>query len=157
MLHVEIRDALPADADQIASVSASAMATLRETYRPNEHALAHKQSTAQSLTRLVAVVDGQVVGSVEYKIELERVHFLSLYVHADHRRQGVATQLVAKLAKIGKQAGAKALSAYTVTQTGNCGTFEKMGFRVIYEEPSELFESDRFDTITETYLERPIA
>ncbi len=162
MLQVEIREAQSIDAEQIATVSASATATLRETYRPNARALAHKKTIADSLKQLVAVVEGAVVGTVQYKLEpgykLEngRVHFLSLDVHADFRQQGVATQLVDKLAEIGKQAGAKALSTYTVTQTGNCAIFEKMGFRVIYEEPSELFESDQFDTITETYLERPI-
>lgn len=162
MLPVEIREALPADVEQIAAVSASATATLRETYRPNARALAHKKAITDSLKQLVAVVEGAVVGLVEYKFEaghkLEhgRVHFMSLDVHADFRQRGVATQLVNKLAEIGKQAGTKVLSTYTVTQTGNCAIFEKMGFRVINEEPSELFESDQFDTITETYLERPI-
>ena len=162
MLQVEIREARPADAAQIAAVNASATSTLRETYRPNARALAHKKSIADSLTQLVAVVEGTVVGTVQYKFEaghkLEhgRVHFLSLDVQANFRRQGVATQLIDRLAEIGKQAGAKVLSTYTVTQTGNVAIFERVGFRVVCEEPSELFESDRFDTITETYLERPI-
>jgi len=156
MLDVEIRQATPADADEIAVVCASAVATLREVYRPNQKALAHKQAIAETLTRLVAVSNGRVIGAVEYSLTADRVHFLSLDVHCDYRRRGVAKQLVAELARIGKRAGAARLSTYTVTQTGNPAIFARLGFRVISEEPSAFFESDRFDTLTEAYLERPI-
>lgn len=156
MLEVRIREATPADADEIAAVCASAVATLREIYRPNQKALAYKQAIAETLTRLVAVLNGRVIGAVEYRLTSDRVHFLSLDVLPDFRRRGVAKQLVAALAGIGKSAGAARLSTYTVTQTGNPAIFERMGFHVIYEEPSELFESDCFDTVTEAYLERPI-
>jgi len=155
MLDVDVREAAPADDDGIAAVRASALATLRQTYRPNRKAVAHKQTIAETLTRLVAVLDGRVVGVVEYSIASDRVHFQSLGVHFDYRGQGVAKQLVAELARIGKSSGATRLSTYAVTQTGNPAIFERMGFHVISEEPSEFFESDRFDTITETYLERP--
>jgi ribosomal protein S18 acetylase RimI-like enzyme len=156
MVDVKVREATPADALELAAVRASAVATLRKTYRPNQKALAHKRAIAETLTCLVAVSNGRVIGAVEYRLAAGRVHFLSLDVHADDRRQGVATQLVAELARIGKDAGATRLSTYTVTQTGNPVLFERMGFRVISEEPSEFFESDRFDTLTEAYLERPI-
>jgi ribosomal protein S18 acetylase RimI-like enzyme len=156
MVDVEIREATPADAEEIAVVRASAVATLREIYRPNQKALAHKQAIAETLTRLVAVWNGRVIGAAEYSFTADRVHFLSLDVHSDYRRRGVAKQLIAELARIGKSGGATRLSTYTVTQTGNPAIFERLGFRVIYEEPSALFESDRFDPVTESYLERPI-
>jgi ribosomal protein S18 acetylase RimI-like enzyme len=156
MLDVRVREATPADADELAVVKASARATLREIYRPNQKALAHKQAIAETLTCLVAVYDGRVVGAVQYQLTSDRVHFLSLDVLSDYRRQGVAKQLVAELARIGKSAGVTRLSTYTVTQTGNPAIFERMGFRVIYEEPSDFYESDHFDILTEAYLERPI-
>ena len=156
MDEIVIREAKPADALELDEVSASAVATLRKTYRPNPRALANKQAIAETLTQLVAVADGRVVGSVQYSLKSDRVHFLSLEVHSDYRRRGIATRLVAELAEIGQRAGARTLSTYTVTQTGNCKIFERMGFRVISEEPSLFFESDRFDTVTEAYLERQI-
>jgi ribosomal protein S18 acetylase RimI-like enzyme len=156
MAEVTIRQATPADAEEIAAVSASAVATLRQTYRPNQQALAKKQEIAETLTRLVAVLNGQVVGSVDYRLDSGRMHFLSLDVLADYRRQGVARQLLAELARIGRHAGATRLATYTVTQTGNPAIFERLGFRIISEERSELFESNRFDALTEAYLERPI-
>jgi ribosomal protein S18 acetylase RimI-like enzyme len=156
MLEVEVREEMAADADDVAAVSASAIATLRETYRPNQKALANKQAIADSLTRLVAVHNGRVVGTVQYTLIDDRVHFLSLGVLAEFRRHGVTRRLIEELAKVGRLAGAAKLSTFTVTQTGNCEIFERLGFRVILEEPSDYFESDHFKTITEAYLERPI-
>jgi predicted N-acetyltransferase YhbS len=153
---VTIREATPADADEIAAVRASAVATLRKTYRPNQKALAHKQAIAPALMTLVAVLDGRVVGSVDYHLTSGRVHFLSLDVHADWRRQGVARQLVEELVRIGREAGATRLSTYAVVETGNPAIFERIGFRVISVERSNFFESDRFDVVTEAYLERAI-
>lgn len=156
MLQVEIRVATPADAEAIAVVHESAIRTLRQTYRPNLDAIAHKQSIESTLTRLVAVLNALVVGAVDYRITSECVHFLSLDVLAEYRRQGVATQLIHELERIGRRAGATRLTTYTVMQTGNCTIFERMGFQVISEEPSPDFESDSFDVITEAYLERRI-
>lgn len=102
------------------------------------------------------MVDGRVVGSVEYRVEEDRVHFLSLFVHEDFRRQAVGAQLIDELEGIGKQLGLRCLSAYTVTQTGNPEIFEQMGFDVVSEEPADFYESDRFEDLTEVYMERSI-
>ncbi len=85
------------------------------------------------------------------------MHFLSLDVHSDSRRQGVARRLLAELDAIGKKSGAIKLSTYTVTQTGNVEIFRRLNFRVVSEEPTDLFESDQHAALTETYLEREIA
>jgi ribosomal protein S18 acetylase RimI-like enzyme len=154
--NLTIRVARPEDSDGIESVKASAIATLRKTYRPNQKAIAHKQTISTSLTQLVALCSDRVIGAVEYRIEADRVHFLSLDVHLDSRRQGVARRLVAELDAIGKKSGAAKLSTYTVTQTGNVEIFRRLGFRVVSEEPTELYESDRHAALTESYLEREI-
>jgi ribosomal protein S18 acetylase RimI-like enzyme len=155
--NLTIRLARPEDADGIESVKASAIATLRKTYRPTQKAIAHKQTISTSLTQLVALCDDRVNGAVEYRIEGDRVHFLSLDVHLDSRRQGVARRLLAELDAIGKKSGAAKLSTYTVTQTGNVEIFRRLGFRVVSEEPTDLFESDQHSALTESYLEREIS
>ncbi|HEX4071762.1 MAG TPA: GNAT family N-acetyltransferase [Planctomycetaceae bacterium] len=151
-----IRASRPEDAAGIELVRASAIASLRKTYRPTQKAIAHKQAISTSLTQLVALCDGRVIGSVEYRIEGDRVHFLSLDVHLDSRRQGVARRLLAELDAIGKRRGATRLSTYTVTQTGNVELFRRLAFRVVSEEPTDLFESDQHAALTESYLEREI-
>jgi len=88
IMHVEVREAVGSDGEAMAAVEASGVATLRETYRPNRDAIAHKQSIADLLTRLVVVEDGNVVGTVEYSFESDRLHFLSLFVHSGYRPPG---------------------------------------------------------------------
>lgn len=156
-MRVVIREAIASDADALDAVRASGRATLRETYRPNQQALANKQAISAEQTTLVAEADGRVVGAIEYSVKSDRVHFLSLDVLAEYRRQGVAAQLIEELARISRSAGMTKLSTYTVVQTGNCEIFQRLGFRIVSEEPSPYFESDRFAEITEAYLERPIA
>ncbi len=151
-----VREAIDSDAQELKRVSESAIATLRETYRPMAEAIVHRQSFAAALTQLVAVVDGRVRGSVEYRVEADRVHFLSLFVHGDCRRQGVGTRLIAALEGVGRRLGLRCLSAFTVTQTGNPEIFQRMGFEIVSEEPAILYESDRFESLTEVYLERSI-
>jgi ribosomal protein S18 acetylase RimI-like enzyme len=152
-----IRRAEAHDADGIERVKASAIATLRKTYRPTQKAVSAKQTLSAELIQLVALCDDRVVGKVEYRIEGNRVHFLSLDVHSDSRRQGVARRLLAELDVIGKKQGATRLSTYTVTQTGNVEIFRRLGFRVVSEEPTDLFESDQHSALTESYLEREIS
>jgi ribosomal protein S18 acetylase RimI-like enzyme len=151
-----IRQAEAQDAAGIEWVRASAIATLRKTYRPTQKAIARKQTLSAELTELIALCDDRVVGKVEYRIEGDRLHFLSLDVHSDWRRQGVARRLLAELDAIGKRRGATRLSTYTVTQTGNVEIFRRLGFRVVSEEPTDLFESDQHSALTECYLEREI-
>jgi ribosomal protein S18 acetylase RimI-like enzyme len=155
--NLTIRPPRPEDAAGIERVRASAIATLRKTYRPTQKAISAKQTLSAELTQLVALCEDRVVGKVEYRIEGDRLHFLSLDVHSDSRRQGVARRLLAELDAIGKKSGAIKLSTYTVTQTGNVEIFRRLNFRAVSEEPTDLFESDQHAALTETYLEREIA
>ena len=151
-----VREATDSDAAELKSVSESAIATLRETYRPSAEAIARRASIVEALAQLVGVIDGKVVGSVEYRVEGDRVHFLSLFVHEDYRRRGVGRSLVDELEQIGRRLGLRCLSAYTVAQTGNPVVFQRMGFDIVSEEQADLYESDRFESLTEVYMERSI-
>ncbi|MBP85705.1 MAG: hypothetical protein CMJ64_03155 [Planctomycetaceae bacterium] len=151
-----IRIAVESDVPALESVARSAIATLRKIYRPTAKAIARKRTIVPELQQLVAVLDGQVVGSVEYRIKGDRVHFLSLFVHEDYRRQGIGKELLAELEGVGRWLGAQRLSACTVKETGNPEIFRHMGFIVLSEEPTDLYQSDKFDRLHESYMERPI-
>ena len=157
MSNITVREATPQDTIGLAEVSASARETLRQTYRPTAKALANKKRVGPTFTQLVAVQDDRVVGSVQYSIDADRVHFLSLDVLAACRRRGIARRLIEELTRIGKRAGAAKLSTYTVTQTGNVAIFERLDFQVVFEVATDFFESVQHAVLTEAYLERPIA
>ena len=132
----------------------SATATLRETYRPNQAALAHRPRVSIKRIQLVALLGNRVVGTAQYYWKEDRLHVMDLGVHIDFRRRGVAKALFAYLADIGKAHGARCLSLHTVKETGNVEIFRKLGFNPISEQRSELFESDWYASLTDVYLEK---
>ena len=129
---IVVRPAQRGDEPAIAEVSTSALATLREVYRPTPAAISRKHALAL-LPRLVAVVEEQLVGTVEYVLGEERLHLMGLFVAASHRQIGVARALVEELAKL---ADNRPLSLNTIRETGNVPIFERLGFAIVREAPA---------------------
>ncbi|MCZ6837171.1 MAG: GNAT family N-acetyltransferase [Planctomycetota bacterium] len=156
MATISIRQATTEDDGEAAAVDRSAIATLRKTYRPTRAALDEqaRRSAASAPTRLVAIVDHQVVGTVQYFHQEDRVHLLGLGVHDRFQRQGVARALVEHLMTLGREHGARCLSLHTVKETGNVMIFRKMGFDSISEGPDAYSESKDFECLTDIYMEK---
>ena len=127
-----VRPARVGDEPAIAEVSASALATLRQVYRPTPAAILRRRELAL-LPRLVALVDDQLVGTVEYALGVERLHLMGLFVAASHRQIGVARALVAELARLAHE---RPLSLNTIRETGNVPIFERLGFAIVSETPA---------------------
>jgi GNAT superfamily N-acetyltransferase len=125
--------------DELAAVTASAIATLRHTYRPTAAAIAR----ARPSRRLVAVARGEIVGTLEY----DGGHVVGLFVHADHRRRGVARALLAAL-------GPRELSLFTIRETGNVPIFVRLGFAVVREELATDYVSDVYAQLHEVHMLR---
>ena len=58
-----------------------------------ELAIAGKRRMSKSLKRLVALIDGVIVGTLQYRLDGQAVHMMGPMVHHDHRRRGVAEPL----------------------------------------------------------------
>ena len=155
MRRIEVREATPEDEEEVAAISSLATATLRETYRPKGGFRSDESAPLTSRTRLVAVMDERVVGTVRYAHEADRIHLIGLFVHPDFQRQGVARQIVAHLAVLGARRGARCLSLHAVKETGNAVIFERLGFRTVSERVDDSIESDSFAQLTDVYMERP--
>ena len=138
---ITVRDSQPEDVEAVARVDASARATLRETYRPNQKALAHKQSITRELRRLVATSGGTLVGTTRYYVDGDAMRLIGLGVHRGFRRQGVARALVAEVAERTRRLGLSVLITHTVAETGNVPVFEALGFEVQSRCPDEYSES----------------
>jgi len=154
MPEILVREPVPADQEAIAEVNALAIADLRKVYCSNHKALQNLSRISPSLTPLVATKGTSVVGTVQYRIEGDRLFLTALSVHPPQRRQGVARALVAAAAKIGKAAGIGCLAVHTVKETGNVPIFERMGFHTVQENDEDFFESDVHDVLTDVYMER---
>ena len=149
---IEIRHYRPEDAAGVAQVSASATATMRQTYRPNAKALANKARISRELMRLVAVIEGRVVGTTQYFVDDDRLRLLGLGVLPDFRRHGIARALVEALKEIARHQGTRGLAARTIRETGNVPVFERLGFHVVTEGPDEYSESARFRELSDVEL-----
>ena len=137
-------------ADQVAQRSFSAM---RQIYRPKE-VLAVRINAP--LARLVAVMQGSIVGTVSYETESDRLHLRSLAVDAAYRRRGVARALVERLSDLASDAQLRALSLYTIRQTGNVPMFERLGFHFVREESADWAASACGEDLSEVYMEKGV-
>lgn len=150
---ITIRPERTDDLASIQEVDAAARASLREIYRPSREALINKSRMGPHLRRLVAIIDGRVVGTVQYHVDGHSLGVVGLGVHPDVRRRGAARSLVRWLREIALNERADRLHLYTVKETGNVEIFEGLGFTVISEREDEFSESDRFDKLIAVEME----
>ena len=153
---IQVRPAVPDDDTAVQAVEAAATATLHEMYRPNQAALANKARLTSRLKRLVAIVDGQVAGTVRYFVENHSVRVIGLGVFPDFRRRGVARALLQFLEVAGKEEGAGRLGLFTVKQTGNAEVFTRLGFRVVAERKDEFSESDTHAALIDVEMQKQL-
>ena len=149
---ISVRDSTPDDAGPVDEVVASAIAMLRQTYRPSEKARSHKRAIAGRLHRLVAESDGAVVGTTQYVIDGSVIRIIGLGVHRDSRREGVARALVAEVADRARNRGLSAVVAHTVEETGNVRVFKALGFEVQSRCPDAYSESVKGGRLTDVRL-----
>lgn len=148
--------ATPEDAEAVTEVSDLAIAFLRKTYRPKKVTLINKPWESSLRIRWVALMHDRVVGTVQYAVEEDCIHLIGFLDHRHFQRQGVARKLVQFLKDIGRREGVRWLCLNTVKETGNVVIFERLGFEVISEGEDHKSESDRYERLTDVYMEMPI-
>lgn len=102
MTSVEIREAREDDSDSVLGCLSAAFAPYREQYTPaayadtvlDESSLRHRLRTMHVL---VAVADGEVVGTVGAAIHDDRGHLRGMAVLPGHRGAGIAAQLLSAI------------------------------------------------------------
>jgi N-acetylglutamate synthase-like GNAT family acetyltransferase len=154
---VHVRRAVPEDADAIDTVDALATATLRQTYRPTQAALAHRAQLAGKLESFVAILEDRVVGVVRCCVEGDALRVIGLGVHAECRRGGVARELLELLAALATERGLSRLSLSTIEQTGNVTIFSRLGFTVVSRAEDTFTESTRYPVLTNAEMERRLS
>jgi N-acetylglutamate synthase-like GNAT family acetyltransferase len=153
-----IREPVAADAAAIAEVRRLATAALRMFYRPRPAALARRAARATIRRQLVCEIDGRVTGTVDDEDRGDCRHICGLSVHPDFQRRGIARALLERLATDARAAGQRALSLYTIKQTGNVAIFSRLGFAALRETPDdpEIFENLTDEALVDVYMERPL-
>ena len=151
---ITVRQAEPEDKEKVDALDALATATLRKTYRPKETVRRQNGIPHSTATRLVAVAENRIIGTVMYRMEDDRVHVFRLGVHPEFRRQGIARVLLTTVEEMAGDIGVRCVSLYAVKETGNVTIFERLGFKVIREEEDQYIESDKYDKLIDVYMEK---
>jgi len=149
---ITIRPQRPEDKRDIAEVEASATATLRKTYRPNQKALMHKRNITPEIQQLVAERDGHVIGVIGYYVSHDVMHILGLGVHHTYRGCGIGSSLVKSVIVTAQDQNIPALVVQTVEETGNVPFFEALGFQVASRCADEYAESTDGRKLTDVCL-----
>lgn len=153
---ITIRTTTAADVDDAAEVFHAAFAPLRSIYRPAGEVAARQAERAREGIRLVAEVDRQVVGTVQFDSHEEHVHVIGLAVHPAFQRLGIARRLIDWIVARAPAFGHNVVVLDTIKETGNVPLFEKLGFRVFAESITSCFESDTYPELHEVKMERHV-
>jgi ribosomal protein S18 acetylase RimI-like enzyme len=73
-------------------------------------------------------------------------------VHTNYRQKGIARNLIRHIEKIGIGENATQVKLHTVKETGNVDVFRRLGFTVVAEQEDDLFESEKFERLTDVEM-----
>ncbi|HTV48810.1 MAG TPA: GNAT family N-acetyltransferase [Phycisphaerae bacterium] len=113
-------------------------------YRFVGEALARQEKRFQEGVRLAAFIDGQMVATMQYRLDARHVHLIGLAVLPEYQRRGIGRRLVEQVAILAPTLGHDTLALDTIAETGNVLIFKKWGFTVSRSEPATDCVSDRY-------------
>lgn len=154
-MEIEIRRFQASDEEGTCLVSRDAHATLRRVYRPTKSA---KPIGSDDLpfTRLVALSNGELIGTVTYEINGDSLYFGRLGVLETFRKKGVCGVIIKHLETVARDLGFQKLSCAAVEETGNAAIFKKLGFVVVAKDLTDKFESPEGHPVHEVRLEKQL-
>ena len=151
---ISVRELVPEDADGVSAIEVHMSRFLRQFYRPTQAGFANRRRISNDLTRLVAVVEGRVVGTTQYYIRCGCIHLLGLGVDERYRSRGVGRALVEHVSELAKGRNAPVVRLSTVRETGNVPIFERFGFCVAREYLDDFSIGISGDKVTNVDMER---
>ena len=155
-INLRIRKAKPDDAAHVANVFNAAFKPLRSIYCPTGDAIKHQAERAEEGTRLVAEIEGRIVGTVQFDDHKKHIHVIGLAVHPDFQRIGVARGMIEWVLLCAPTLGHSVVALDTIKETGNVLFFEKMGFQVVHEEIATWCTSDDHTRVHNITMEQRV-
>lgn len=130
---IEVRASRISDQSAVDNLIRRAFAEHRSVYIPTPEARARASSDAGTFSRVVAADhrSGAIVGTLMYRVEANRMHVRGLAVDPSRRRQGIASALIESVVAKARLANLRAVSLFTVLESGNVPIFERLGFHAV--------------------------
>ena len=156
-IQVEIREATEADRSEVVAVFENAFEIHRDVYRPVGGAAELQDERFEEGTRLVALVDGQIVGTIQCANHSGHLHLIGFAVRPEFQRMGIGRRLIEEAMRLAPEMGHGLVVLETIRETGNVGIFEKMGFEVVGEKVADWCESERYEKVHDVRMERRVS
>jgi ribosomal protein S18 acetylase RimI-like enzyme len=137
-----------------AAISEAAFAAERSIYRPTDETVARQSPCNDETTRLVADLNGQIVGTVQYDRQDQRLHLVGLATHPRFQRMGVAQAMINWIADRAGTLGSRLIVLDTIREVGAVPLFEKLGFHVVSESTTTRFVNDDGAQLHEVRMHR---
>ncbi len=132
---IQIREATASDSEKLLILKEHMYRKLDKIHRLSALGLANQArklsnsaNAPRKYTVLVALVNEEVVGTVQYYFANGILELFGLSVHEAFRRKGVARELVSHLKKFSQAQNLTAIRLNTMRETGNVPIFQRMGF-----------------------------
>ena len=157
-----IRPAASGDREGAAAVSACAARELRRVYRQQKRRRSPWECAQVRARELVALLEGEVVGTVRCLVTGDHIEIERLAVHPEYRHQGIARRLIESACRTAQDGGMEHLALHTSEESGNVSIFEHLGFHVVSPAPvrtdsaSGTF-SDAQGGLEDVYMELDVA
>ncbi len=149
---MKIRIVNQIDKSKLEHIHKESRETLRNTYRIKEN-LSFININPLDKKIVILEKNEKILVSCRIVYYENRIHIIAIAVLKSHRKQGLCKALIDFIKKEAKGKNIDIISLYTVEETGNVQVFNKLGFKVITREKTELFESDVYDELNEVYME----
>jgi GNAT superfamily N-acetyltransferase len=153
---ISVEDAKPSDDREAARVFQRAFATVRSAYRPRAGARTGRDPRKGAPHRLVARLDGRIVGTLAYYLDPDAIHLMGFGVLLRARRKGIGRAMLEEVARIARARGKSRITLYTIREGGAQGFFEACGFEATGENPARWCESDIHPVLHEVRMERAL-
>ena len=142
---IETRKQIDSDENTVKSIIAAATDELRSVYSPIK---TKAQNKTEKPINVIAIIKENIVGSAECLICENNVLVRGLAVSPSYRRQGVARAIIEHIMLIAQKEDKAELVLSTIKETENTTAFLHMGFSVVSEAISEMFESVQGKQVT---------
>ncbi|QDV52905.1 putative acetyltransferase [Gimesia fumaroli] len=125
-------------------------------YRPTLETLSHQTKHPWEETRLVAVINEQIVATVQFDLHEEHLHVIGLAVRPEFQRKGIAGHLLNRICDHSASTGRHKVVIETIKETGNVPLFEKLGFQIVNEVIANWCISEIHDQLHFVTMERTV-
>lgn len=125
---------------------------MRNIYTPKESAKRVVAGNQSESIGIAALIESELVGSVDTFADTDELRISCLAVHPDFRQRGVARSLLIHAEQLARESNCPKMTLYTIKETGNVEIFKRLGFSIVAETIADWCTSENFSILHEVQM-----